>query len=368
MAALGATILLGCPEKKADPKPVEPAKPEVAKVIDAGTAEVAKVPEVPEARADKECAAPIDPGPGSEIKFAERVGKVDGAHLQFTEKDADGKLVLGVLGPLNEDSGENMVSIKKYLKFFADEKVDAIIVTGDVGEKAAGITRVLNGLAASKVPVLVIIGNRECRADFTDGLAAAAQANPNVINMTQLREVIFPELTLISLPGYHDPNYLNCKTGCLYLKSTVDEVVREAKTAKGPVALIAHGPPHGSSAQSLDYTGAGGNVGDEAITKALAAGNFSFGFFSNIKEAGGRASKDPAGTTLVKEGEASDKLYLNPGPADTTVGWDMNDGTKTIGMAAVFTLKDGQGSWKGLRLKPLTAAEKAEAKKLSPAE
>jgi Icc-related predicted phosphoesterase len=363
IVALSALSLAACPEKKAEPvkAAVAPAEKDAGKPTPPPATPVAL------ARADKECAAPIDPGPASEITFGARVGKVDGAHLTFADKDADGALVLGVLGPINEDSGENMVALKKYVKFFTDEKVDAIVVTGDVGEKASGITRVLKELGPTKVPVLVVIGNGECRADFTDGVAAAAAAFPNIINLTQVREVQFPELALLSLPGYHDGEYLKCKTGCLYLPSTVDEVVREAKAAKTPVALIAHGPPRGNGNQALDFANAGGNVGDEAIAKAITEGKIAFGFFSNIKEAGARAVKEPAGTTLIKEGEASATLYLNPGPADSTVGWDMNDNTKTIGLAATFTLKDGQATWKSLRLKPPTAAEKAEAKKLAPA-
>ena len=63
--------------------------------------------------------------------------------------------------------------------------------------------------------------------------------------------------------------------------------------------------------------------------------------------------------------EMHDTFFLNPGPADT-MGWDMNDSTKSVGMAAVFTVKEGQGPYKMLRLKPPTAAEKAESKKFDP--
>ncbi|HEY0880672.1 MAG TPA: metallophosphoesterase [Archangium sp.] len=349
--------LMGCPEKKVEaPKPPpEPVKPVV----------VAPPPPAAEPLADKECAAPIDPGPAADLKFGDRAAKQVGARLTFADKDADGALVFGVLGPVNEDSGLNVLALKKYVKFFQDEKADAIIVTGDVGEVASGIGRVLEELASSKLPVFVIIGNRECRADYTDGVAAAKAKAPNIVNLNEVRVVEFPELTLVSLPGYHDPNYINCKTGCQYLKSTVADVVRVAKDAKTPVALIAHGPPHGSGNQALDFAGAGGNVGDEAIAKAITEGNIAFGMFSNIKEAGGRATKNAEGTELLKEGEVNKTVFLNPGPADT-MGWDMNDSTKSVGMAAVFTVKDGQGSYKMLRLKPPTTAEKAEAKKLDP--
>ena len=354
--SLSSLTLLGCPDKK----PVEPPKLE-QKVVEAPKP---KPPAAEEPHALKECAAALEPAPAIDVKVGERAGKLGGYKLTFADKDADA-VNLGVLGPVNEDLGENMVALKKYAKFFTDEKADAIIVTGDVGEKASSITRVLNVLSETKLPVFVLIGNRECRAEFTDGVAASKKDHSNIVNLNEVRAVEFPEVTLVSLPGYHAPDYIQCATGCQYVKSTVAEVVGVAKTSKTPVALIAHGPPHGNGNQALDFAGAGGNVGDEQITKAIGEGNIAFGLFSNIKEAGGRATKDADGTQLAKEGEASKTLFLNPGPADT-MGWDMNDSTKSVGMAAVFTIKDGQGTYKMLRLKPPTTAEKAESKKFDP--
>jgi Icc-related predicted phosphoesterase len=353
-----ALALSACPEKKvAEPPrpPPEPPKPVVQPVV-------AKPPEV---RAEKECAAPIDPGPTTELKIGERAAKLSGAHLTFSDKDADGEFVVGVLGPVNEDSGENLFALKKYVKFFQEQKADAIVLTGDVGDLAPGITRVVSELATAKVPVMVIAGNQECRAEFTDGIAAAQKDNSNVINMNAVRAVEFPELMFVSLPGYHDQGYLKCATGCLYYPSTIAEVVREAKEAKVPVALVSHGPPHGNGPQALDHAGAAGNVGDENVAKLIDEAKIPFGFASNIKEAGGRATSDAVGTELVKEGTASKTLFLNPGPADT-FGWEMNDATKSVGMAAVVKFKGGEATWKGFRMKPLTAGEKAEAKKLAP--
>jgi Icc-related predicted phosphoesterase len=355
---IGALALTGCPEKKDPPKPVEPPKP-VAPAVPPVVAQP------PAERAEKECAAPIDPGPTSDVKIGERAAKQSGAIVAFADKDADGEFNVGVVGPINEDSGENMLALKRYVKFFQDEKVDAVVVTGDIGDIAAGIARVLKELAGTKVPVMAYAGNQECRAEFTDGLAAVQKEASNVINMNSVRVVEFPELTFVSLPGHHDANYMKCSTGCRYFQTTLDEVVRVAKEAKNPVVLLAHGPPKGSGTQALDHAGAAGNVGDPAIAAAIAAGKIPFAFGSNIKEAGGRATADAAGATLVKEGTESKTLYVNPGPADT-FGWEMNDGTKSVGMAAVFKLKNGAAQWKSFRMKPLNAAEKAEAKKLAP--
>lgn len=354
--SLTSLALLGCPDKK----PVDPPKPPEPKV----EAPKPKPPAENEPVALKECAAPLEPAPAADVKIGDRAAKLAGYKLTFADKDADA-LTLGVLGPVNEDLGENMVAMKKYAKFFTDEKADAVLVTGDVGEKASSITRVLNVLAETKLPVFVLIGNRECRAEFTDGVAASKKDHANVVNLNEVRAVEFPELTLASLPGYHAPDYIQCATGCRYFKSTLDEVVRIAKESKVPTLLVSHGPPRGNSNQALDFASAGGNVGDEGINKAIADGAIAFGVFSNIKEAGGRAAADPAGATLVKEATPSKTLFYAAGPADT-FGWELNDGTKSVGMAGVISVKDGQATFRNYRMKALTAAEKAEAKKLEP--
>ena len=316
-------------------------------------------PTVPEVH---RCGATFSGGAKKELAFAGRVGKQDGARLTFSEPDADGRLVLGVLGPINEDSGANLVALKKYRSFFVKEKADAIIVTGDVGEDPTRIARVLGELAVTQLPVLVVLGNTESRADFNQGLREAQQRFPNVIDLTEVRTVQFCELSLVSLPGYHDPAFVKTKESCVYDRSAVDEVAHEAKRSSQPVALISHGPPRGDGGDALDWARTV-NAGDPAITSAIAAAGIRFGFFSNIKEAGGRAARDPEGKVLVEEGSPAATLFLNPGPADTTP-WEMNDHRRSVGMAAVFTLAGDQATYRMLRLDPPTAAEKAEARAL----
>lgn len=315
--------------------------------------------------AERECAAPIDLTPPREVQVGERVGTHFGYKLTFQDADADGALVLGVLGPVNDDSGANLVAIQAYRRFFAQQGADAIVVTGDVGEQAEGITRVLLALAEAKIPVLVVAGNRECRADFTNGVIEAQQRASNLVNMNQVRAVEFPEATLISLPGYHDPNYLGCATACRYFKNSVDEVIRLAREATTPVVLVSHGPPRGNGPLALDYTFGGGNVGDEEINRAIKEAKIPFGLFSNIKEAGGRATSTADGSAGVGEGEQSERLYLNPGPADT-VPWELHDGSYSVGMAAVIRLQSGGATYEVFRAPPPTPAEKELAQALDP--
>lgn len=329
-----------------------------------GTSAGAAAPAPADGRASKECAAPLDATAPAQVKIGDRAAVSTGSKLAFKDKDADGKLNFGVLGPINEDSGANILALRKYLKFFTDEKVDAIIVTGDLPETARGIARSLSELAGSKLPVMVVIGNRECQPEYTKGLALAQKDFSNVINLNQVRAVEFPEATLVSLPGYHDPNFIQCTSGCRYFKSTVDEVIRAAKESKTPVVLVSHGPPHGGGSQSIDYAANTGNVGDQDINRALQEGKIGFGVFSNIKEAGGRAT-DVAGTTLVAQGAAAKELLLNPGPANTALQI-MNDKTKGYGFAAVLSVQGQEASWKLLRNTKPTPDERKQAKALDP--
>jgi Icc-related predicted phosphoesterase len=271
-----------------------------------------------------------------------------GNHLRFTEADKDGQLVLGVLGPVNEDSPNNLQALQKYLTFFQAEKADAIVVDGDTGETEEGIVHVLDAVAASKVPVLVVIGNRECRADYAAATRRVSEKRSNLVNLNEVRTVEFPEATLISVPGYHDPNFINCAKGCQYFQSTLDEAAESAKAATSPVILVAHGPPLGEGSQALDYATPAGNVGDPALRAVLSETGVRFGIFAHIKEAGSRAT-DLAGTTVVDPDRAARVLFLNPGPANTAK-WKMNDGTSGHGFAAIFALKGQEARWKPLRL------------------
>jgi Icc-related predicted phosphoesterase len=365
-ATLATTLVLalGChnEERRAEPPP--PAMPAPAQAQPAPAAPA----QVPAASAEEKteapgCAVPVHGGPAEQVSIGTHKATRTGTTLAFDAPAADQPLTLGVLGPINEDSGENLVGLKRYEQFFEKNHVDAIVVTGDVGEVAHGITVVLDELAQTRLPVLVVIGNRECLGDFSEGVRAAQARFSNVVNLNETREVSFPGATLLSLPGYHDPNFINCDTGCRYTQKNLDELVTMAQGARRPVVLVSHGPPRGEGSQALDYAESAGNVGDPALAKTVEQGHIGFGMFSNIKEAGGRAT-DLAGTTTVPQDHFVPSLYLNPGPAGVE-GWRMNGGTTGHGFAAILTLKGGQGSWKLYEGKKLTPAEKQQAKKLA---
>lgn len=290
------------------------------------------------------CAGPVEDGAPRTVDIAGRKATQRGSHLRFDAADADGALVLGVLGPINEDSPANLAALQRYLAFFAEQTVDAIVVTGDSGETSAGITRALEVLTSATVPVLVVSGNRECREDYFDGVAAAQRRSSAIVNLNVIRSVELGGVTVVSLPGYHDADFITCESGCRYTRANVDEVIRLARAAAGPVVLVSHGPPRGTTREAIDYAINGGNAGDPELNRAIEQGRIAFGLFSNIKEAGARAT-DLTGTTRVPPDRPVRSLFLNPGPADTE-SWEMNDGSRSRGYATVLEIKGGQARWK----------------------
>ena len=303
-------------------------------------------------RALAECAAPRSTTPSETIELSG--GKKllrRGSTVQLTPDDADDELVIGHLTDVKDYSEKTAANLDIALKWFDDQAIDIIAVSGDLGESVDSIQGVLEHLAKSKLPVLAIIGNRECRAHFTEAAAAAQERYPNVINMNVVRVFNADDASVISLPGYYNKTYIHCAEGCAYYPADVEALANFAEDATGTVnVLLSHGPPRQSGAKALDRIYDNINVGDPEITKLIKTGKFPFGLFGNVQEAGGYAT-DLSGTKRIDQGAYANSLYLNPGPIDH-VRWEMLDDTESIGMAGILRIKGKQASHKIYRIKP----------------
>jgi hypothetical protein len=102
--------------------------------------------------------------------------------------------------------------------------------------------------------------------------------------------------------------------------------------------------------------------GDPGFTAVIRAAKLPFGIFSHIHEAGGRAT-GRTGRVWLEQGKKYDTLFLNPGPADG-VRWGMNDGSASVGMAAVMAIGRGAASYEVLRV----PADAVAAVSVEPAE
>ncbi|RMG11956.1 MAG: hypothetical protein D6729_17235 [Deltaproteobacteria bacterium] len=372
MLLAGFLLLTGCPSEQKgqaasgekEAVPATRAKDELAKAeeearalpgAETATASVS-------GKSDPLCVGRFELAPPTTRKVGAFDAEIAGYKVTLT--GPTGPLVLGVLSDIKEDTPENLFNLKRYVKWFKDKGVQAVLVAGDTGETEDAIVHALTVLAEPGWPVFVIIGNREARSVFADALSTVQEKHPNVFNLNVRRLVQLPGLAVLSLPGYHDPRFIHAETGCQYFIEDVKALEKvAAEEAKGPALLISHGPPRGADPQAIDYAVEAGNVGDPNINALIETAKIPFGVFGNIHEAGGKAT-DLTGKNIVPEKTFVDHLYLNPGPADS-IPWKMNDGTESQGMAAVLTVKDGKAAYEIYRAPALTDAERAEAQKLA---
>ena len=323
-------------------------KPEKAKTVEKKKApiEKKKAPPPPAAaKADNaDCFAPWK-ADGAETAIAAGSRQFVQTGTKLTEKstDEDKKAVIGVLANIKEDTPQNLKNIEQFLAFFEEKKADAIVVAGDVGETKQQIENALMPIAAKGLPTFVIIGNRERKSDFNDALAAVAAKHPNVVNLNKVRLAAMDDVAIVSVPGYYDKAYIHATEGCHYTAADVDATKPIIASVKDkPVVVVSHGPPKQAGSEALDRTLEQANVGDPALAKLLSGAGVKFGIFSNIQEAGGRAT-DLSGEKLLSANEPQDALFLNPGATDS-VSWKMNDGTRSVGMAAIMTV-EGSKAW-----------------------
>jgi predicted phosphodiesterase len=314
---------------------------------------------------------PIDTAVPEKLTVAGRTLELNGYRLKLESRDADDAAAIGVIANVNQASPENLFDLDRYLKFFAANGVELVVIAGDSGDDRASIEAVLRRVTAAGLPTLAIAGNREAKSDFVDAVNAVRKDRPNLFNGNRVRLVDWDDVDLVTLPGYHDPRYIHAGgSGCQYFREDVAGLAKLAAEANDRVLLVAHGMPKGEAPTAIDAIAGDTpderrNVGDPNLTAVLASARIPFGIFPNIKEAGGRAQADLAGTRTVPAGQASDTLYLNPGSADS-LPWTMNDGSTAQGMAAVVIVKGRQASFRLYQAPALTDAEKAQAAKLVP--
>ncbi|MDP2344966.1 MAG: metallophosphoesterase [Deltaproteobacteria bacterium] len=346
LAALLVAGLVACPAKPPEPPP-EPVKRADVKPIDA-----VKPADAPRAESNPLCVGRAGVGPDEALEVGGKKYARKGSTVTLEGSDGDDEFVLGQITDIKDHTPENAANLKIAIEWLKTEKVDAIAVTGDLGESAESIQRVVEDVAAAGVPVLAIVGNRECRDHFEQGVKAAQVKFKNVINMNSVRVFNTDDVSIVSMPGYYNKSYIHCAEGCEYTPEDVKTLPEVAKAATSPTKiLISHGPPLQTGALAIDRIHEGANVGDPVMTEVMkASGLFPFGMFGNIQEAGGHAT-NLTGETRVAPETYADSLYLNPGPIDS-VRWVMLDGSESVGMAGLIHVKGKQAMYKIKRIKP----------------
>jgi Icc-related predicted phosphoesterase len=281
-----------------------------------------------------------------EIKFGQRVFVYNGWSLAAKDKDADGVIKIGALGATKDFIQDTKKTLNKFLDEFEKEKVDAVVLLGDVAEYEEDITNILMLCAQRGFLVLAFMGNTESRAAFNRGLMTALKAYPNIVNMNFVRRVDLGGAVLFSLPGYNSKEFRHTSSGCVYKPTDIKALYPMAEKVKGPKIFLCHGPPQGKGPKAMDFVAEAGNVGELMLNEFINRNNIQFGLFSHILEAGGSAIDKK--NKLVPPNKWRKKLYINVGSANP-LRWTMNNGKTSCGMAVVFTIKDDLGAYKIFR-------------------
>ncbi|MBW1811315.1 MAG: hypothetical protein JRJ87_24215 [Deltaproteobacteria bacterium] len=278
-----------------------------------------------------------------EMKIGKQTFTYSGPALTLKGKDPDGVVTLGVMGAVKDFGAESKKALKFYMDQFEKDKVDAILLLGDIAASEFELTQILLFCAKRGWPVLALIGNSEGRAAFNRAMLAALKAADNIINMDFVRRVDLGGAVLVSLPGYLDRRFVHQTSGCTYKRRDIKRMRKLLKGIDSPIVFVSHGPPKGSGNKALDYAAEGGNVGDQLITDFLRDNKIAFGLFSHIIEAGGQ-TVDSQGKA-VAENKWVDSLNINVGSANP-LSWQLNSGKLSCGMAATVRIKESKASYK----------------------
>ncbi|RJO65077.1 MAG: hypothetical protein C4523_16850 [Myxococcales bacterium] len=361
-ALAAAVLVMGCEKSYKKANPDEVAKAEKAAQVQKTAEELKAKQEAEAAKAgppieqhspatDPDCWGKADPQapPKTFAVGAWNVEITENYKLRVVNADPAKPLTLGAVTDIKTAIEANLKNLAYFIDEFKKAGVSAIVISGDLAEKLDEYKTVLDVFGQSGILTLFIIGNRDKKEDFTAAANELGAKYPNLINMNRIRLADLGAATIVSLPGYYDPNYIHNPPGCPYNPIHLGDVKKLVEGAKNPVVLVSHGPPRGMGKDAIDQAVEAGNVGDPKMAWLIGEAKIPFGIFGNIHEAGGKAVGADM-QNVVKPDVPSDKLYLNPGPADSDP-WNMNDGSRSKGMAGLFKLEGGKASYKILRVK-----------------
>jgi Icc-related predicted phosphoesterase len=290
------------------------------------------------------CPGPLDTmTTDRQIRIEGKLYKQDGYKLTVQDGDADSVVRIGIISAIKDIAEETLLNIEHSLRWFREQKIEWLVVNGDIAIREETVGQVVAQLAATKLPVLVVIGNTESKTGWARAYGKLWHQYPNIVNGTWVRQIIADDVEFWTLPGYHDKAFIHQQSGCKINPEHIVELGALKPSGDRPVAIVAHGPPRGSAKTSLDVIHDGSNVGYDLLTQLIADKKVPFGLFGHILEAGGRAVALDM-NTLVRANTDAAALYVNAGSISSTP-WRLLNGQTSYGMAMVVTLQGGQARY-----------------------
>lgn len=289
------------------------------------------------------CAPPVDDSGRESFKLPPLIVERDGYDMEVRGIER-GTVILGLVAGIHEPDPATLGNIAFFLDRFKAAGAQAVVVVGGVGLAREEVQRILEALSAAPVPVLLSPGAQESYDVLRGTIASMRKARPQLVDMTLVRRVRLGHVTLISLPGYHNPFYLEAKErGCAYEPGDLSDIKSLASGERLPV-LISASPPRGRSERSVDRGRGGINIGDPALGSMLSGAGIRFGLFGHVYESGGQATLDDS-SSPVADGVWSDSLFVQAGAADA-VPLSLTNGGRSVGMAQVVEFSGPRGRYR----------------------
>ncbi len=292
-----------------------------------------------------------------DVELGGKTYRLSGSQLSITTPDADDEVRFGVLSSIKDFSEETQGNLKVFLSWFQQEKIEWLVLNGDIAGDEEEFEDILNFVGETKLPTLVQIGNFESRGSYSRLVSAASKRHPNIIDQNLVRVIEADDVNIISMPGYYDRKFLHTGSGCLYKPEDVTKLLDVAEKIAAPKLLISHGPPRGVGPKSIDVIADGhANVGDPNLTRLIKQGGVAFGIFGHILESAGRG----VGLDMsvpIKEDTWSKALYVNAGNANA-LPWGLLDGSTMTGSASVVHIKGSKAKFKNKILRTATSVHR----------
>lgn len=256
-----------------------------------------------------------------------------------------GLIVVGLLAGITENTQQSEKNVDLFLEKFKNSGVQAIVVAGGLGSTAQQVGAILDNLAKAPVPILVCPGAQENYDIFKNAVRKAREKNPQILDMTRVRRFRIGNVTIVSLPGYHKPFYLEAgERGCAYNKGDLEKTVNLFEKKRTNV-LLSPSPPRGAFEHCVDRGRGHVNIGDEMLAQAMKSSQVKFGLFGHVYESGGHATTNSG--AAVASGVWQESLFIQAGSADA-VPVSFVGGGRSTGMAQIVEFSGGRGRFRTL--------------------
>lgn len=251
-----------------------------------------------------------------DVRFQRR-----GFTLTFKGDHTKKRLCFGVVSGARHRKDAPTDALAKAAHELSKRTCEAVLVLGNMGRSTDALLKVYRTLARTKRPLLVLPGATEHMKAYTKALVLASLDGIPVVDLSKIRVIHWPQLTLISVPGHHRHQALGAGWwACGFTPGDVSTLASHLQThpPPNPVLLASHVSPLqdslGPFGFDLGYGGAHG--GSRDLTSLAVSLKIRFTVSAQIAEAG-PAAVDPLGAPgegqIVKPSHPSPRLWLHPG-------------------------------------------------------